>query len=82
MQISKYRSTWLNISCNFQNMVHLLEMYHATQEGCIFLGTCIMTSKKSWMYMPYTAAKGSLGNFDEIFQAKAYLGKYLKEKCL
>ena len=35
MPLSKYRSTWLNISYNFQNLVQLLEMYHVTQEGCI-----------------------------------------------
>ena len=38
MQLSKYRSTLLNISCNFQNMVQLLEIYHSTLEGCIFFG--------------------------------------------
>ena len=48
MQLSKYCCTWLDISCNYQNIVQLLEIYHATQEGCIFLGgTCIMTSEKS-----------------------------------
>ena len=36
MQLSKYCSTWLNKSCNFQSMVQLLEIYHAIQEGCIF----------------------------------------------
>ena len=35
MQFSKYSSTWLNILCDFQNVVQLLEIYHATQEGCI-----------------------------------------------
>ena len=38
IQLSKYRSTLLNISCNFQNMVQLLERYHTTLEGCIFFG--------------------------------------------
>ena len=38
MQLSKYRSTLLKISCNFQNMVQLLEIYHTAQEGCIFFG--------------------------------------------
>ena len=38
MQLSKYRSTLLNISCNFQNMVQRLEIYHATQEGCTYFG--------------------------------------------
>ena len=38
MQLSKYCSTLLNISCNSQNMVQLLEIYHTAQEGCIFLG--------------------------------------------
>ena len=49
MQLSNDRSNWLNILCNFQNMVQLLSVYHANQEGCIFLGTCIMTSEKSWV---------------------------------
>ena len=26
------------ISCNFQNMLQLFEIYHTTQEGCIFFG--------------------------------------------
>ena len=38
MPLSKYRSTWLNILYNFQNLVQLLEMYHLTQEGCIIFG--------------------------------------------
>ena len=41
MQLSKYRSTLLNISWNFQNLVQLLEIYYATQEGVHFWGTCI-----------------------------------------
>ena len=28
----------LKISCNFQNMVQLLEIYHTAQEGCIIFG--------------------------------------------
>ena len=36
MQLSKYRSTLLSISCNFQIRVQLLEIYHTAQEGCIF----------------------------------------------
>ena len=38
MQLSKYHATLLNISCNFQNMVKLLKIYHTTLEGCIFFG--------------------------------------------
>ena len=41
MQLSKCRSTLLNISCNFQKLVQLLEIYYATQEGIHLLGTCI-----------------------------------------
>ena len=27
----------LNMSCNFQHMVQLFKIYHATKEGCIFV---------------------------------------------
>ena len=41
MQLSKYHSTWLNVSCgscHFINMVQLLEIYYATQKECLFFG--------------------------------------------
>ena len=38
-------------------MVQLLEIYHATQEGCIFLGTCILTSDELWV-LCQVAGKG------------------------
>ena len=41
-QLSKYCSILLNISCNFQNMVQLLEIYHAIRKHVYLLGTCIM----------------------------------------
>ena len=47
IQLTKYQATFkilfsqLNISRNFQNMVQLLEIYHATKESCISLEKCI-----------------------------------------
>ena len=52
MELSKYRSTWLNVSCNFQNMVQLLEIYHATQERCIFFGNMYNDPKKVMGIVP------------------------------
>ena len=39
---------------------------------------------KAWMAQPNNAHSGQKqpDNFDEILQANAQLGKYLKEKCL
>ena len=34
---SGHRSTWLNILCNFQKKMQPLEIYCATQDGCIIL---------------------------------------------
>ena len=45
MQLSKYRSTFLNISCNSQNNMQL-------RKGVYFLGTCIMNSEKLWVLRP------------------------------
>ena len=33
-----YINSTLKISCNFPNIVQLLEIYYTTQEGCIFFG--------------------------------------------
>ena len=55
MQLSKYHSTWFKISGNFQSMVQLLEIYHATQDQCIFMGTCIIDLRKGMGVVPERA---------------------------
>ena len=46
MQLPKYRSILLNMPFNFQNMVQLFEIYHATREHVYLLGTGIMNFRK------------------------------------
>ena len=45
MQLSKYRSTFLNISCNSQSNMQL-------RKGVYFLGTCIMNSERLLVLWP------------------------------
>ena len=42
----------LKLSCNFQNMVQLLEIYHTAQEGCIFLGNMYNDRRAVMSVMP------------------------------
>ena len=46
MQLSKYRSTWLDISCNFQNKVQPLEICNATQDWCTTFGNMYYDLRK------------------------------------
>ena len=62
IQLTNYHATFkisfnlLNILCNFQNMVQLLEIYHATQRGCIFFWNKKIQHKYPYLSHHLTAA--------------------------
>ena len=51
-KLSKYRSTWLNVWCNFQNRVQPLVIYHATRERCILFGNMYNDLRKVMIVVP------------------------------
>ena len=52
MQLSKYRSTLLDILCNFQNIVQLLEIYDAIWRHVYLFGTCTMHFREVMVVVP------------------------------